>query len=343
VVSNPAGSSNTALLRNSRGTFVDGEVIEVDGSNRFDASGLTVEVIVPVAESSFGTITALSGGTFFGSRGVVLTDYKTGEENNFSLIDATGTARSRPTSITMQILNLLQYDYASCFRLTGSGGDTNKTEYSATGGEAVGDATLTVDGSIAADVPNKDNGGTLVLVDVSDDNQEYYIRFSSFVAATGVVTLANTVVTAEAGTDTDTIVDTGVFTAAAVKVGDLVLNKSRSDAVSYISARTDDNTIQINPPITGQTTADNIEINAVPVIVNTADNVYFPIIFSFCESAETTKSAAMQYVADIFSRVRVRNTGSATTKIKSYTADVTIGTTGGTASATRIPNTVYGS
>jgi len=344
VVSNPAGAANTALLRNSRGTFIDGErIYENDGTDEFDASGLTVEVIVPIAESSFGTITALSGGTFFGSRGVVLTDYKTTEANLFSLIDATGVTRTRPTSISMEILNLLQYDYASCFRLTGSGGDTEKDEYSATGGEAVGDPTLTVDGSIASDVPNKDNGGTLVLVDVDDDNQEYYLRFDSFIAATGVITLSNVVVTAEALTDENQIVDTGIFTAAAVKVGDLVLNKDRGDAVSYISERTSDNIIQINPPIPSQAQNDNIEINAVPVIVAGSDEVYFPIIFSFCESGQTSKNAAMQYVGDIFARVRVRNTSDAAIKIKSNTADVTIGTGGGTSSATRIPNTVYGS
>lgn len=343
VVSNPAGTSNVALLRNSRGTFVDGEAIyETDGVNEFDASGLTVEVIVPVAESSYGTLTALSSGTFFGSRGVVLLNYKAAEENSFSLLDATDTTRARPTSITMSILNLKQYDYASTFRLTGAGGDVNKAEYSATGGEAIGDATLTVDGAIGVDVPNKDDGGTLTLVDVSDDNQEYVIRFSSFVAATGVVTLANTVVTAEAGTDTDTIVDTGVFTAAAVKVGDLVLNKTASNAVSYITARTDDDTIQISPPITGQTTGDAIEINAAPVLVNTADNIYFMIVFEFKES-DGSASASMQYNADIYSRVRVRNTADAAIKIKSYTADVTISTSGGSASATRIENTVYGS
>jgi hypothetical protein len=239
-------------------------------------------------------------------------------------------------------LNLLQYDYASCFRLTGSGGDVDKTEYSATGGEAIGAATLTVDGSIAADVPNKDLGGTLSLVDASDNNNEYVLRFDSFVPATGVVTLSNTVVTAEALTDTNTIVDTGVFTAAAVKVGDLVLNTTRSNAVSYISERTDDDTIQINPPITGQTTGDAIEINASPILVNTADSVYFWIVFEFKES-DGSASAAMQYVADIFARVRVRNTSDATIKIKGFTSDVSITTAGGTSSATRITNTVYGS
>lgn len=337
VVSNPAGSSNTALLRNSRGTFVDGERIwETDGVNEFDASGLTVEVIVPVAESSFGT---LAGVNFFGSRGVLLTDYKAGEENLFSLIDATGVARARPTTITMSILNLLQYDYASCFRLTGAAGSVDKTEYSATGGEAIGDPTLTVDGSIAADVPGKTAGGVLGLRDVDDNNQEYVLRYSSYVAATGVVTLANTTWIAEAGTDANTINDVGAF--ANTKVGDLVYNNDLT-AVSYVSVVTSDDSIEIDPPLSGQDVADTGEINCVPVVVNTADDVYFMIIFEFRES-DGTASASMQYVADIYSRVRVRNTSAAAIKIKGYTADVTIGTGGGVASATRIENTVYGS
>jgi len=336
VVSNPAGASNTALLRNSRGTFIDGEAIQVDGANRFNATGLTVTVVVPLAESSFGT---LAGVTYFATRGVLLTDYKSAAENNFSLIDATGAARARPTSITMSILNLLQHDWATCFRLTGSGGSVNKTEYSATGGEAIGAATLTVDTAIAADVPGKTAGGSLVLVDASANNKEYVIRFSSYVAGTGVVTLANIVVAAaDSGTDTNTIVEAGAF--ATAKVGDIVVNHTRASAVSYVIDVVNANTVEIFPAIAAQTTGDSIELNCVPVAVNTVDSVYFPVIFAFRET-NGTQSASMQYVADIFARVRVRNTTDAAVKIKGFTADVTIGTGGGTASATRIPNTVY--
>lgn len=336
VVSNPAGTSNTALLRNSRGTFIDGEAIyETDGVNEFDASGLTVEVIVPVAESSFGT---LAGTTYFASRGVLLTDYKTTEENNFSLIDATGTPRARPTTITMTILNLKQYDYASCFRLESEGGDVDKTEYSATGGESIGDATLTVDGSIAADVPGKSLGGQLAIRDATDD-LEYVLRYDSYVASTGVVTLSNVVIASATAATTTTIQETGAFTNA--KVGDLVYNHTRS-AVSYLSAITDNDNATINPPIASQTTGDSIELNACPIAVNTADDVYFHIVFEFKE-ADGTASASMQYVADIYAVVRVRNTSDATIKIKGFTQAVTIGTGGGTSSATRIENTVYGS
>jgi hypothetical protein len=338
VVSNPAGTSNVALLRDTRGTFVDGEDISLTPAvHEFDGTGLTVEVIVPVAESSFGT---LAGTSYFFSRGVVPVNYKAGEANLFSVIDAGGTPRSRPTSITMSILNLLQYDYASCSRLLSAGGAIDKTEYSATGGEVAGDATLTVDGTIAADVPGKTTGGWLTLQDVSDNGQEYVLRYSSYAAATGVVTLANTVIAAADAATTTTIQETGAF--ASSVVGDLIYN-STAGGVSYISQVVDNDNIVCDPPIAGQTTGDAIELNAIPyALVDTADNVYFFIAFEFRETAGTT-SASMQYVADIDARVVVRNTSSATTKIKGYTSDVTIGTGGGSASATRITNTVYGS
>lgn len=339
VVSNPGGTSNTALLRNSRGTFVDGEEIQVDVSNHFDASGLTVEAIVPVAESSFGT---LAGTNFFATRGVLLDDYKTSEANLFSLIDATGTPRARPTLITISIGNLKQYDYATCWRLTGSGGSIDKEEYSATGGEVIGDTTITVDGTIAADVPNKTSGGQLVLRDASNADKEYVIRFSSFVPSTGVVTLANIdIAAADAGTDTDTIVEAGAFTNA--KVGDIVVNKTRSNAVSYVTEVVSANEVSISPAIASQTTGDAIELNCVPIAIDTADDVYFALVWEFRES-DGTASASCQHVSDFWARARVRNTSDAAIKIKGYTSpDFEITTGGGSATATRIENTVYGS
>lgn len=337
VVSFPGGTNDWMLLRNSRGTFTADEIINfTSGGNMSAAQVLAVEVIVPVAESSFGT---LAGTTYFGSRGVVLIDYKTGEANNFSLIDASGTPRARPTSISMTILNLLQYDYASCFRLDVEGGVVEKDEYSATGGEVIGDPTITVDGAIAADVPGKTLGGTLAIRDESDNNKEYVVRFSSYVAATGVVTLANSVWTAEAGTDENTINDVGAF--ANTKVGDLVYNNDLT-AVAYVVAVTNDDSIEIYPPLTGQDLGDTGEINCAPIAIDTLDDVYFMIIFEFKE-ADGSAGASMQYIADIYGQVRVRNISTAAVKIKGFTAAVTIGTGGGTSSATRIENTVYGS
>ena len=288
----------------------------------------------------------MAGVNFFGSRGVVLTDYKSGEENLFSLIDVTGAPTARPTSISMSILNLLEFDYASCFRLTASGGIVEKDEYSATGGEAIADNTLTVDGTIAADVPGKTLGGTVVIQDVSDNGQEYVLRYSSYAAATGVVTLANKTSTMNGASTTTTIVhDTGATFTTEAKVGDLLYNTQGGGAgrgYAYVKSVDSDTQLTLDRAITGQVQNDAYELNCIPVSVDTADNVYFMIIFEFKE-ADGSASASMQYIADIYSRVRVRNTSDATIKIKGYTTDATIGTGGGTASATRIENTVYGS
>lgn len=337
VVSNPGGSNDTALIRNTRGEFIDGERIwENDGTDEFDAASLLVDIITPVAEASFGT---LAGTSFFFSRGVVPLDFKSAEENLWSTIDAAGGPRSRPTTITMQILNLLQFDYASCSRLLSAGGAIDKVEYSATGGEAIGDPTLTVDGTIAADVPGKTTGGFFTLRDKDDNDREYVIRYDSYDAATGVITLSNVVIaSADAATPT-TINETGAFTNA--KVGDLVVNEGNGhNGHSYISQIVDNDNCVVNPAITGQTTGDAIELNACPIAVNTADDVFFFIVFEFKES-DGLASGSMVYVGDIEARVVVRNTTDAAVKIKGYTADVQISTTGGIASATRIENTVY--
>jgi hypothetical protein len=337
VVSNPGGTNDTALIRNTRGEFVDGErIFENDGTDEFDAASLLVDIITPVAESSFGT---LAGTSFFFSRGVVPLNYKGAEENLWSTIDAAGGPRSRPTTITMQILNLLQFDYASCSRLLIAGGAINKVEYSATGGEAIGDATLTVDGTIAADVPGKTTGGHFTLRDKDDNDREYVIRYSSYDAVTGVITLANVVIASATAATETTIQQVGAF--ATALVGDLVVNEGNGhNGHSYISQIVDDDNCVINPPITDQTTGDAIELNACPIVVNTLDDVFFFIVFEFKE-ANGLASGSMVYLGDIEARVVVRNTSDAAIKIKGYTADVQISTTGGVASATRIENTVY--
>ena len=337
VVSFPGGTNDVMLLRNSRGTFNDTDIINFTSGGNISGAQLTsVEVIVPVAESSFGT---LAGTSFFFSRGVVPTDYKTGEANSFSVIDATGTPRARPTSIAMLISNLKQYDWATCWRLLGGGLALDKTEYSATGGETAGTTTLTVDGTIAPDVPGKADGGHVVIRDKDANNQEYVIRFSSYAAATGVVTLASSDIASATGATTTTINETGAF--ASSLVGDAVYNVTRT-ASSYISQVVDDDNVVIFPPITGQVATDNIKLNVTPnITVNTLDDVYFAIVFEFKESDGTASASMVYNAADIDARVVVRNTSDAATKIKGYTADVVIGTGGGSASATRIENTVY--
>jgi len=317
-------TNKVLLLRDTRGTFNTANVVtDNDASGTFtpDTAAVTFNAN---KQSPFGS---LAGGRFFGARGVVLIDYLASDENNFQLIDAPGDTKQRPIAISLSVSNLVGTDettttddYVVSHRLTGAGGDIDKTEYSAVGGESIGDATLVVDTAITADTPGKSTGGVLNIRDSSNNNKHYRIRFSSW--ATSTFTLANIVATADAGTNTTQIIDTGAFTNA--KRGDLVLNTTQGNAVSYVTDVPDANTINIDPPISGQTTGDAIELNACPVAINTADDVYVSLIDEFATSSSA--SVSIVYVSQIDYRVKVSNTRNAT-KIKRFvTDDATTGT-----------------
>jgi len=311
------------LLRNTRGTFnTTGLITDNDNSGTVTPNSVAV-TFSPKKQSSFGTF---AGGTFFGARGVLLADWLASDENSFQLTPIEGGTKERPTAITIEVSNLtgtdettITDDRVTVFRLTGSGGSIDKTEYSAAGGETIGDATLVVDTGIAQDVPGKASGGVLRIRDVSDDNKEYRIRYDSWLTST--FTLSNIVVaSADAGTDTDTIIESGAFTNA--KRGDLVYNHTRSK-VAYVTSVDDANTVQISPAITGQTTADSIELNCCPIAVDTLDDVFIPLIDEHATS--TTASASIVYSSPIYFRVVARNSANTTPIIPFSTDDATSG------------------
>lgn len=320
-------TANHIMLRDTRGTFATGSTTDHTVTSNDNSGAVEMETADSAIASTFDAFTdaplaRFAGGRWFGARGGLITDWVTADENNFQLIDNTDTERTRPIAFTISVSNLTGTDETTttddlvfAHRLTGAGGAIDKTEYSASGGEAIGASTLVVDTAITADTPGKSAGGVLNIRDNSNSNKHYRLRFDSW--ATSTFTLSNIVVAlADAGTDTDTIVESGAFTNA--KRGDLVLNITRSNAISYVTEVTDANTVQISPAITGQTTADNIELNAIPVAINTADDVYVSLIDEY--STGTTASVSIVFVASIDYRVKVSNTRN-TTKIERFVTD----------------------
>jgi hypothetical protein len=329
------------LLRDTRGTFATHATLET----LTNASTGTVEIdsvadnFNAIKKSPFGTF---AGGTFFGARGVVLADWiAASDENSFTLIDSEGITRARPQAYTVTVSNAVGTDettqtddLVTAWRLTGAGGEIDKTEYSAAGGEAIGDATLVVDGAISTDTPGKTTGGILRIRDNDDNNQEYRLRYSSWSSST--FTLANIDIVAADAATTTTIQETGAFTNA--KRGDLVLNKTQSNAVSYIIEVTDNDNVIISPPISGQTTGDAIEINAIPVVVDTADDVYVPLLDLYPVSSAPSVSIVVG--STIYYRVRVRNV-RATTKIKTFVTDDAITGANRDVPVIRNPDTIH--
>jgi hypothetical protein len=223
------------------------------------------------------------------------------------------------------------------FRLTGSGGQINKTEYSCAGGETPGGATIAVDSpaTIAQDVPGKTTGGVLRIRDADDNNQEYRIRYSSWTGAT--FTLANfaAFVTTATTNTTQITYATGGFNAN-VQRGDLVYN-STVGAVSYVKSVDSDTQLTIEPAITGQTTGDTVEINCVPITVNTADDLYVPLLDRYATGA--SESTSIVYSTQIYYRVVARNSANAT-KIIPFTADDTTAGTDRSVAVVRNQDTI---
>lgn len=337
-------TNKVILLRNSRGTFNTTNLItSTDNSGTVTADTAAIP-FAPNAVSPFGTF---AGGTFFGARGILISDWLSADENSFQLTPAEGGTKSRPIAITLTVSNLVGTDESTAtddrvaiFRLTGAGGQINKTEYSATGGEAVGSATLALDTPITQDTPGKTTGGVVKIRDASDNNKEYRIRFSSWNNTTntpnGEVVYANfAAFTASGGTTTTVDYATGGFTAG-VKRGDLVYNSTQGEVV-YVKSVVSDTQITVEPAFTSASSGDTVEINCNPVIIAAGDDAYIPLLDTYASAA--TASASIVYSAPIFFRVVARNSANAT-KIVPFTTDDTTSGTDRSSSVVRNTDTI---
>jgi len=318
-------TSKVVLIRSTRGGFESGYTIEADD----DGSTWTTVTAANFAATTVAPLGTFAGGTYFGARGVVLTDYLPADENSFILTDIGGTSNKRPTSITIEVTPLEGTDETTdtddnvaIWKLTGSGGDIEKDTGDAMvcdGGEAIGDTTIDVD-AIPTWAPST---GTVILVDVTDSNKEYAIRYSSYDSATDVYTLANIDIASVDSGSTTTVTESGVFGGALR--GDLVYDHDQGE-VSYIKTVDSANTITVYPAFTATTAAHHVELNCVPIVTTASDEVFNAVMHRY--AANTLESVGLIYPGStLYFRVKVRNTRSAVKKIKPYSSD---GSTSGT-------------
>jgi len=273
---------------------------------------------------------------------VVLQNTLNADANKYQLTDDNGNVIKAPTKVTITVGNTRTGtppagDRIAVFRLTAASGTIIKNRYNATV-QAAGVTTALMGTAILVDEPGKTAGGILRLVDTSA-TQEYRLRFSSWTAST--FTLASTTgLAAIAGSNTTTIVTTGAFTNSLV--GDLIRGVSPA-AISYITVKTDNNTVTIAPAITGFTTGSTYEINTLPVALTTSpqDTWYVPLIDAYetvgSGATPGTESAIVTYSADIPVRVRARSAGV----ILPYEADATVTSTGLTNNIIRTADTIF--
>ncbi len=334
------------MLRDTRGTFATHATTHTLTD---DTTGGTVEIdseataVTPIGAAPFGTF---AGGTFFVAQGIVLTDYLDSEANKFQLKTDEGTVTVAPTKVTLTVSNTRTDDKVAVFRLTAAGGTIVKNRYYATVQASQATTAVITSGgqsdsaTITADEPGIALGGIVRLVDTSANN-EYRLRFSSWTAST--FTLASATLTPDGGGTTSTnIQDTGAFTTALCKVGDLIYNVTQ-DKVAYVTVRVDDNNVTISPAITGQTQTDTIKKNVLPVATTASpqDTWYVPMIDVYettgSDPTGDTETATVTFLANIPVRVRARNAGN----IIPYEADSTVTSTGMSNSIIRTTDSIF--
>ncbi|MBI5126884.1 hypothetical protein HZA76_00295 [Candidatus Roizmanbacteria bacterium] len=358
-VVNVNSTDKIVIVRNSRGTFTTGSatdrtVTATSGGN-FEmetAAGATATAITPIAAASFGTF---AGGKFFCAPGIVLTNYRTSDTNNFQLTDDDGNVVTAPLKATITVGNTRAGDKIAVFRLTGSGADIKKTPsgspargaYNATV-QSAGATTIILSDPLASDEPGKSDGSmtSIRLVDVSA-NKEYRLRYSTWTnsgASTpnADITLASQTGLVASGTDSDTLTDSGTSFLTTVKVGDLVRNVTEG-VVAYVTVVVSDTELTTTPVT--DWTGDSYEINTIPVATTTSDTWYLPFIDVYETTGDNTTpgTEAVQITrattdAIIYFRVRARQAGS----ILPFEQDGNVtGTTSASVSVVRTSDSIF--
>lgn len=318
-------TNKVILLRNARGSFNTTNVItSTDNSGAVTANTAAV-AFAPNAVSPFGTF---AGGTFFGARGVLLSNWIGADENSFQLTPIEGGTKSRPIAITLTASNLVggaetatDSDRIAIFRL--SGGNINKTEYSSDGTGAAGATSLVVDTGITQDTPGKTTGGIVRIRDNSNNNKEYRLRFSSW--ATSTFTLASVSLTGNISSINSTSVTATGDQLDGLLRGDLLYNATTGHVAYVTSVNAGTNTVTYAPADPGSPVIGNtLDFNVLPIAMDTLDDVYVPLLDKYATAS--TASTSIVYSSQIDFRVVCRNSANATKIVPFTTDDSTTGT-----------------
>jgi hypothetical protein len=328
-----------AILRNSRGTFNASNTISAADNDGLIMSGGggSVTSITPIKACPFGNF---AGGVLFAAPGVVPTNYLTVQANNFQLVDDQGQVIEAPIKVILAMTNTRIKDRLAAFRLLSAGGDIEKDYYALSGSPASGSTAFSANPNIRVDEPGKTVGGIVFVID-ADGQVEHRYRYTGW--SVNAFTLFQTADdTAEDGTTTTVLSAASGFTNALV--GDIVSNVTQG-AVTYISVKTDNDTVTVYPPVTGQNTGDTFRVGAtVAAYVEGDDKIYVPLIHVH-ETAGTDESAGNEqasivYDADIPIRVRARHAADAQYNIKPFETDSTVGDGGASIAVIRTPETI---
>jgi hypothetical protein len=187
VADHDSDTSGTLVVKEVRGAFVVGEIIQdnqgTPGSATIATDGLEDTLISKTAP--FGTF---AGGRFFGARGVWITNMHANDANNYQILDSNNVNRTPPISVPISVDGLESGDRVAVFRTTGPTGDIDKTYLTSHASvNTTGSTTFTTQETIPNDTPAS---GRLRVVDKTDMSEQSY-SYSSYAGSVflGIVKL----------------------------------------------------------------------------------------------------------------------------------------------------------
>jgi len=132
----------------------------------------------PVKASPLGTF---AGGTFFGARGVWITDFAAADAQKFSLISSDNTTVLPPNTVVCKVVAVANGDSVAMFMLAASGGAIAKDTYTLNGQHLSSSTTVTVNEAITNNWSGQDPPAAGYLRIVSSvDGSEILKEYTSW-------------------------------------------------------------------------------------------------------------------------------------------------------------------
>lgn len=282
--------------------------------------------------SPFGTFT---GTQLFGSRGVLYTGQADADTQAYTLIDDGGFQRVSPNTVTFTVANTLALDRVLVARDTAVDGIIDKDQFGGMTAVAASSTTITVAGSIDAEVPTS---GYVRVVENTLQEEHHYEYDSRTTGASGVFTLHPvTPSTATAGTSTTALIDTTAdFVTDGVKPGMLVQNTTSGFTFEVVSV-TNLTTLVIAPIYEGThtfVTTNAYTINETIQLYAVTDDLY-DLILDTEATGTTTSNTFVQ--STLFNTVVNVRQGKI---ILPFTQNQGVTASGATVTVVRQPDTI---
>ena len=290
----------------------------------------SIRTITPKTQSPFGT---KAGDLIFFAPGVAVTvaNLAGGDGQNYRLVDDDGVLHTPPNTVSISFGNLSVGDSISVYRLTGAGGDIDKTEFTLAANNDKDDTTIVVNETINAEHPTS---GKVYVIDASGLEIRY--RYASFASSTFTLATGVDGGTSDGGNPSNTrLHDTTGSPFTDAEVGDWVFNVTE-DVFVRITNVVDANNVDTEAlPGAASWSGDTYDYQILFQNYAQNDNAYVPFMERIADAGTETVQIVQSVVVQL--RFDARNAGD----IVPFTQDSTLEAQGRSIDAIRNPDPVF--